>query len=654
MTFLQPLLLAALPLIGLPILIHMINRQRHRTIPWAAMMFLRDAKRMARGMAQLRYWLIMAMRMLAIAGLVFAAARPLTSGVLGTAVGGRPDTTLVLLDRSASMQQQDGPTGPSKRSTCLKKLSNLLSTVGAGTQIVLIDSAEHQVQLLESSDRLADLPETGPTATAADIPSLLQVALDYVVNNQTGRTDIWIASDLRAADWKSEDGRWQSLVAGFQALDGIRVYLLCYPDLAQDNLSVRATNVRRRTLGQTTELVLDVIVRRDSNATSRLDVPLEFVLGDARSVIKVEMTDQEYVLQGHTLPLDRANVTGWGIVEIPRDSNPQDNKSYFVYADPPEHHTTIVSDNRDFIQSIMSAVTSPPDLSLQYSVTVLATNQVEQIDFDATSLLVWQAPLPTTDLIQPLEQFVQAGRPILFFPPESPGPEQAFQIAWNDWQGSPAKPTPVTSWRGDSDVLMHTRNGDPLPVGTLHVSKFSPITGEGHVLARLEGGIPLLLRSRAMEGPVYFLGTWPQQTHSSLKRDGVVFYVMLQRLLSEGAATQGTARQLVADASQAALVDPAIPLSSPAEDIPFTARSLHAGAYQIDEQLIALNRPAAEDLAATLDVGQIERLIGGLDYRRVEDQIGNDTGLAREIWRAFLFVMAAALIVEAWLCLPEK
>ncbi|OYW12243.1 MAG: hypothetical protein B7Z55_18440, partial [Planctomycetales bacterium 12-60-4] len=40
MSFLQPLLLAALPLVALPIIIHLINQRRFQTIRWGAMMFL--------------------------------------------------------------------------------------------------------------------------------------------------------------------------------------------------------------------------------------------------------------------------------------------------------------------------------------------------------------------------------------------------------------------------------------------------------------------------------------------------------------------------------------------------------------------------------------------------------------------------------------
>src|SRR5256885_666308 len=78
MTFLQPLLLAALPLVTLPIIIHLINQRRYQTVRWAAMMFLLAANKMSRGYARLRQYLIMAARMAAIAGPIFAVSPPLT------------------------------------------------------------------------------------------------------------------------------------------------------------------------------------------------------------------------------------------------------------------------------------------------------------------------------------------------------------------------------------------------------------------------------------------------------------------------------------------------------------------------------------------------------------------------------------------------
>ena len=69
MSFLQPFLLIALPLIALPVIIHLINQRRYQTMRWAAMMFLLAANRMSRGYARLRQWLILLFRMVVIAAL---------------------------------------------------------------------------------------------------------------------------------------------------------------------------------------------------------------------------------------------------------------------------------------------------------------------------------------------------------------------------------------------------------------------------------------------------------------------------------------------------------------------------------------------------------------------------------------------------------
>ena len=104
MTFLQPWMLVTLPLVALPLIIHLINQRRFQTVPWAAMQFLLAAKALARGYSRLRHWLIMLLRMLAVAAVILAVGRPLSRGWLALAGGGRPDSAIVVLDRSPSMQ----------------------------------------------------------------------------------------------------------------------------------------------------------------------------------------------------------------------------------------------------------------------------------------------------------------------------------------------------------------------------------------------------------------------------------------------------------------------------------------------------------------------------------------------------------------------
>ena len=95
------------------------------------------------GYARLRQWLIMLFRMAAIATLIFAVSRPLAGGWLGLAGGGRASTTIILVDRSPSMQQEGALARTSKRETGLAQLVQALETLGSA-RWVLIDSALRQ------------------------------------------------------------------------------------------------------------------------------------------------------------------------------------------------------------------------------------------------------------------------------------------------------------------------------------------------------------------------------------------------------------------------------------------------------------------------------------------------------------------------------
>ena len=242
MSFLQPMLLAALPLVALPIIIHLINQRRYQTVRWAAMMFLLAANRMSRGYARIRQWLIMAMRMAAIAGLIFAISRPLAGGWLGLAGGGRADTTI---DPDRPLPQHAAGrrgAGGSKLETGLTQLSRTLATLGSA-RWVLIDSRRPSPRELDSIDELPRLPSTGPSSASADVPAMLQAARDYIKANKVGpHRDLDLLRRPRANDWNADSGRWQALRDEFQEFpQGVRFHLLAYPQAAPRNLSVRVT-----------------------------------------------------------------------------------------------------------------------------------------------------------------------------------------------------------------------------------------------------------------------------------------------------------------------------------------------------------------------------------------------------------------------------
>ncbi|MCB1126531.1 MAG: BatA domain-containing protein, partial [Verrucomicrobiae bacterium] len=652
--------LAALPLIALPVIIHLIHQRRHRTVPWAAMMFLLQAKQMNQGMARLRHLLILLMRMAAVGALIFALSRPLAGGWWGGIGMTEADATLILLDRSASMETQDLQTGESRRSTALGKLAALLDGERAGGRLVLIDSADDTVRTLESPRALADLPFTSATATSADLPGMLERALAHLTANDAGRADVWICSDLAENDWDPGSGRWAAIREQFARLKGTRLFLLAYPQPPANNLSVRVANVSRHTTGKTAELSLDVEVRHGagegaSGGTAR-HLPLEFEVNNVRSVVEVELDEQGASLQGHRLPIDAKLEAGWGSVAIPGDANPQDNRFHFVFAEPPVRRAVIVAEEAQAGEAFRLALAIPPEPGREHAAQVLSPARVGEIDWETTGMLIWQAPFPGELVADQIERFVSAGRVAMFWPPEGPDDGSLFGSHWTGWETAGEPPAQLAWWRGEADLLGHVGNGDALPVDELKTYRWRALEGPGTVLARLANDQPLLVRAATDQGAVYFCATLPTARCSSLERDGVVFYAMLQRALTEGCRPLATASQR--EAGRGALGDrDDWSLVAPGGDAAaLSQRGLQSAVFRSESggNWAALNRPKAEDTAGPMPAATVDALFAGLAYQRIDDTVGNASPLAREIWRMFLLAMLVALIVEAVLCLPDR
>jgi hypothetical protein len=205
MMFLHPLLAWGLAAIAVPILIHLLLRQRPRPLPWAAMRWLQAAHREASRRWKLTNWLLLALRCLAVALLALAIARPALPGL------GGGDHLVLLVDRSASMGARGDDAGPLAAAQAALAGADLpydrwsVVAVGAagrtgpeGTEVVANGS---RTAALEALGRLAALPLPGGLDGAE--PGALAAALDP-------GCDVILVSD-------------------FQQDDGARAMALCTP-----------------------------------------------------------------------------------------------------------------------------------------------------------------------------------------------------------------------------------------------------------------------------------------------------------------------------------------------------------------------------------------------------------------------------------------
>src|SRR6185369_16962104 len=108
MSFLTPLFLAGLGAIAIPVLIHLIQRERKRVVEFPSLMFVRRIPYQSVRRRRIRHWALLLMRAAAIVLIVAAFARPfLHQGTVAAAVGGGAREVVILLDQSASMGYGD-------------------------------------------------------------------------------------------------------------------------------------------------------------------------------------------------------------------------------------------------------------------------------------------------------------------------------------------------------------------------------------------------------------------------------------------------------------------------------------------------------------------------------------------------------------------
>lgn len=128
MSFLNPALLAGALLFAVPLLIHLLNRQRHRVRPWAAMEFLLRAYQKQRNRLRVENLLLLLLRCLVPIVLALAIARPMlqaTAGMLGSA-GLRHHVVVLDATTSMGLREDSGPSPFERARTQIGRLLDRL------------------------------------------------------------------------------------------------------------------------------------------------------------------------------------------------------------------------------------------------------------------------------------------------------------------------------------------------------------------------------------------------------------------------------------------------------------------------------------------------------------------------------------------------
>ncbi|MFO7871820.1 MAG: BatA domain-containing protein [Kiritimatiellia bacterium] len=663
MIFLQPSLLWGLFAAGVPVLVHLLNRLRYRSVKWAAIMFLLSANRSSTRHARLRQYLILLLRTLVILFIVAALSRPLTGGWLGNLLAGPPDTVIVLLDRSASMETVDPRVQKSRRAQALEIFSEAGQGSARSSRFVFIENALLRPQELAGLEVLGDLNMASATDTASDIPAMIRTAFEYMTDNRTGRTEIWIASDLQKTNWKPGNRQWSAippLIAGLP--QDVTVRLLAMRDVSPPDTGISLIRTRKTRLPDS--LHLEVTAGLFTSESPGRSFPVTTTFDGARSQNEISIQGRSTRRTSKLEIPPGGNEPGWGMMEVPPDANLRNNACYFVYGAPVETHSAVFAESAE-TGALLAIAAAPDPETFGHSSELITRPEAGKTDWSKASTAAWQGKPPAAETADSLCAFVEAGGTLLLMPPSDPAGDRSFcGLTWLDVNTVPeTDPFRVVFWEERSGPLSSTSEGESLPLGKIRIYRraavetvavdagvdetAAPSSPFWHVLARYSDGAPFLLRRNIGSGAVFACTTLPIPEWSDLHLSPV-FLPMTQRIIARGARRLSNARTLRCGRALAeGQYSEWECLTNPAADPRW-----EAGVYRHGVRLIALNRPRDEDDPAILEEEEAVSLFGEVNVRLYRGKtIEKTRGLHTELWPYLLGAALLCLAAESALLL---
>lgn len=195
MNFLFPTFLIGLAAIAIPIIIHLFNFRKYKKVYFTNVQFLKELKQESDSKSKLKEWLILAMRILAIACLVFAFAQPFISSKTKTVQGEK--AVSIYIDNSFSMESTN------KAGTLLENAkqyaTEIVNTFNASDKFQLLTNdfeGKHQ-RLISKEEFIEQLNEVKISSANKPMNDVIKRQQDFLQNSSSKNKRIFLLSDFQ-------------------------------------------------------------------------------------------------------------------------------------------------------------------------------------------------------------------------------------------------------------------------------------------------------------------------------------------------------------------------------------------------------------------------------------------------------------------------
>jgi hypothetical protein len=205
MSFLAPLFFVALAGLAIPVLLHLTQREKKQVVHFPSLMFVRRIPYHSVRRRKIHNWLLLAVRLAALALIILAFARPF---VMRTSAAAAPGTgareVVILLDNSYSMGY--GDRWERARAAAHDQIARL--TPSDRASLVLFSSgAEITLKSTAEQDGLsAAVASAKPSAAATRYAPALKVAGSILAESTLPRREVILISDFQRGGWRGDEG----------------------------------------------------------------------------------------------------------------------------------------------------------------------------------------------------------------------------------------------------------------------------------------------------------------------------------------------------------------------------------------------------------------------------------------------------------------
>ena len=231
LTFLFGALGAAVPLI-----LHLVRRQRAGIHVFSMVRFLISSQRSIVRQQRFRRLLLLLLRMAACALLAVIFARPFLRDQDETVFAGtQPEAVAILVDTSYSM-------GFGNRIALAKRrAAEILNDLQTGDQAALLTFAVQARVIRELGSSHSELPvlvdsEVSTTFQATDYVEALRAADDQLSGSDFDRRTVYLVSDFQQAGWNPRSGGWK-------LGPGVQLRMIDVGDAQDDNSAVTGVEI---------------------------------------------------------------------------------------------------------------------------------------------------------------------------------------------------------------------------------------------------------------------------------------------------------------------------------------------------------------------------------------------------------------------------